>query len=130
MTKEQINKLLLEGKFPGNPQQPELIETHISWVFLYEQFVYKIKKPIQYSFLDFSTIEKRKYYCEREIALNKRLTDDIYIDVQAVREMSGCYFIGGEIGEIIDYTVRMRKLDRNKQMDILLINNRVTQSDI
>ena len=54
----------------------------------------------------------------------------IYLDVQVVREMSGCYFIGGENGEIIDYTVRMRKLDRSKQMDILLINNQVTQSDI
>ena len=77
MTKEQINKLLLEGEFPDNPQRPELIETHISWVFLCEHFVYKIKKPIHYSFLDFSTMEKRKYYCEREIELNKRLRDDI-----------------------------------------------------
>ena len=130
MTREQIYKLLLEGEFPGNLQRAELIETHISWVFLCEHFVYKIKKPIQYSFLDFSTIEKRKYYCEREIELNKRLTDDVYLDVQAVRELRGHYFIGGENGEIIDYAVRMRKLDRSRQMDVLLVNNQVTQSDI
>jgi aminoglycoside phosphotransferase family enzyme len=130
MTKEQINKLLLEGNFAGNLQRAELIETHISWVFLLEHFVYKLKKPIKYSFLDFSTIEKRKYYCEREIDLNKRLTDDVYLDVQAVCELRGHYFIGDEKGEIIDYSVRMRKLDRNKQMDALLVNDQVTQSDI
>lgn len=130
MTKEQINKLLLEGNFAGNLQPAELIETHISWVFLLEHFVYKLKKPIQYSFLDFSTIEKRKYYCEREIELNKRLTDDVYLEVQTVCELGGRYFIGDEKGEIIDYAVRMRKLDRNKQMDALLVNNQVTQSDI
>jgi aminoglycoside phosphotransferase family enzyme len=130
MTKEQINKLLLEGDFPGDLQRAELIETHISWVFLFEHFVYKLKKPIQYSFLDFSTVEKRKYYCEREIELNKRLTEDVYLDVQAVRELHGHYSIGSEKGEIVDYAVRMRKLDRNKQMDTLLLNNQVTQSDI
>ena len=130
MTKDQINKLLLEGELPGNGQRPELIETHISWVFVCEHFVYKIKKPIQYSFLDFSTLKKRKYYCEREIELNKRLTDNIYLDVQTINESNGCYLIGGEKGEVIDYTVRMRKMSRNKQMDILLKNNQVTETDI
>ena len=130
MTKEQINKLHLEGEFHENTQRPELIETHISWVFLCDHFVYKIKKPIQYSFLDFSTMEKRKYYCEREIELNKRLTDDIYLDIQAVKEIPARLFIGGENGEIIDYAVRMRKLDRDKQMDALLVNNKVTTTDI
>src|SRR5665213_1150873 len=82
MTKEQIDTLHSGGKFPENTGIPELIETHISWVFLCDDFVYKIRRPIHYSFLDFSTIEKRKYYCEREIELNRRLTDDVYIDVQ------------------------------------------------
>ena len=74
MTKEQIDKLVHEGNFPGHSGKPDFIETHISWVILCDRFVYKIKKPISYSFLDFSTLEKRKYYCEREIFLNKRLT--------------------------------------------------------
>jgi aminoglycoside phosphotransferase family enzyme len=130
MTKEQIDKLLLEGEFPENSDRPELIETHISWVFVCDRFVYKIKKPIQYSFLDFSTIEKRKFYCNREIELNRRLTDDIYIDVQTISEKSHEVFIGEGEGEIIDYAVRMQKLDRKLQMDSLLLNNRVTHSDI
>lgn len=130
MTNELINELVLQGQFPQSCSLPELIETHISWVVICDCFVYKIKKPIQYSFLDFSSLEKRKYYCEREVELNKRLTDDIYIDVQPVRKTLGGLFIGGEDGEVIDYAVRMRKLERDKQMDILLLNNKVTTSDI
>jgi aminoglycoside phosphotransferase family enzyme len=130
MTKEHIVELLSAGEFPGDTGRPELVETHISWVFLYDRFVYKIKKPIRYSFLDFSTLEKRKYYCEREIELNKRLTHDIYLDVQPVVEISGRYYIGGQRGEVVDYAVRMRKLDRSRQMDVLLRQNDVTPSDI
>lgn len=130
MTKEQISQLLNEGKFLQSSCKPELIETHISWVFLCNSYVYKIKKPIQYSFLDFSTVEKRKYYCEREIELNKRLTENIYLDVQPVTEASGSFIIGSKEGNIIDYAVRMRKIDRSKQMDVLLLNNKVTIADI
>jgi aminoglycoside phosphotransferase family enzyme len=130
MTKEQINKLLLEGEFPEHAGHPELIETHISWVIVHDTFVYKIKKPIHYSFLDFSTLEKRKYYCEKEIELNRRLTDDIYLDVQPVKETMGQFSIGNKAGEIIDYATKMRKLDRKMQMDVLLLNNRVTDTDI
>jgi len=130
MTKEQVNKLLLEGEFFENSDKAELIETHISWVFLCDRFVYKIKKPIKYSFLDFSTIEKRKFFCNREIELNRRLTDGIYLDVQTIKEKSYKIFIGEGEGEIIDYAVRMRKLDKTLQMDSLLLNNKVTHFDI
>lgn len=126
MTKEQVDKIVLKG----DSQKSELIETHISWVVLGAQFVFKIKKPIKYSFLDFSTLEKRQYYCEREIQLNRRLTNDIYLDVQPVREIAGGFFIGDEKGEIIDYAVRMRKIDRSMQMDVLLLNNKVTSDHI
>lgn len=130
MTKEQIAKLHSEGEFPEQISRPDLVETHISWVFLCDQFVYKIKKPIVYSFLDFSTLEKRKYYCEREIELNRRLTSNMYLDVQPIREISGRFYIGNQNGEIIDYAVRMRKLDGSRQMDVLLMKNKVIDSDI
>ena len=130
MTKEQIVKLHSEGEFLGYTGRPDLVETHISWVFLCDRFVFKIKKPIRYSFLDFSTLEKRKYYCEREIELNSRLTNDMYLDVQPIREISGRYYVGSQSGEIIDYAVRMRKVDRSRQMDVLLQDNKVTNSDM
>ncbi|HEU4858364.1 MAG TPA: hypothetical protein VFT15_00945, partial [Chitinophagaceae bacterium] len=94
MTKEQINKLMAEGEFPEMSGQRELIETHISWVIVCDRFVYKIKKPIRYSFLDFSTLALRKHFCEREIELNRRLTDNIYIDVQPICEWQGRLVIG------------------------------------
>ena len=130
MTKEQINRLISKGVFPDDSGKRELIETHISWVILCDQFVYKIKKPVHYSFLDFSTLEMRKHFCEREIELNKRLTDNIYLDVQPVNEWQGCFIIGGKDGTITDYSVRMHKLDRKKQMNILLSQNKVTEPDI
>ena len=71
------------------------------------------------------------YYCGREIELNKRLTENIYLDVQPVREITGGFYIGNEgPGEIIDYAVRMRRVDNSRQMDLLLLNNKVTASDI
>ncbi|AEV98650.1 hypothetical protein A4D02_34865 [Niastella koreensis] len=129
MTKEQINKLLTAGQFP-EPCNPVLVETHISWVVIGDHYVYKIKKPVHYSFLDFSTLEKRKFYCEREIALNKRLTEDLYLGVQPVRLLSGGYIIGGEKGEIVDFSVEMRKIDNDLQMDVMLPKNSVTKDDI
>jgi len=129
MTKEQIHKLISESQFSQNDCL-DLVETHISWVLIGEQFVYKVKKPIHYSFLDFSTIEKRKYYCEREIELNRRLTTDLYLDVVAIREEPGRLFINGQKGEIIDHAVRMKKIDRTRQMDILLTGKKITQMDI
>ncbi|MDN3654289.1 hypothetical protein QWZ08_01550 [Ferruginibacter paludis] len=130
MTKEQIDVLVAGGKFPEAGCRPALKETHISWVILCNQLVYKIKKPIQYSFLDFATIEKRKFYCEREIELNSRLTEDIYLGVKAIRELNGHFIIGGEVGNIADYAVEMKKLPDELQMDRLLYSDKVSPQDI
>ena len=130
MTQEQISSLVLKGEFPETTHDRELVETHISWVIICDQFVYKIKKPVQYSFLDFSTLELRKFFCEREIELNTRLTDNIYIDVQPICEWQGRLIMDGKEGTIEDYAVRMYKQDRDKQMDRLLLQNKVSDSDI
>lgn len=130
MTTEQIKRLLSEGVFPEKTSQQKLIETHISWVILCDEFVYKIKKPVQYSFLDFSTPELRRFYCEREIKLNKRLSDHVYLEVSTIREYQHKIIIGGNEGTIIDYAVKMNKLDREKQMDQLLLRHLVTKDDI
>src|SRR5665213_2163727 len=101
MTTEQINNLLLNGIFPEETGKRELMETHISWVILCGRFVYKIKKPVQYSFLDFSTLALRLHYCNREIELNKRLTQNVYIEVLPVHEWHENIIIGGNKGNII-----------------------------
>ena len=87
MNRENINRLINNGSFPVETDSVDLIETHISWVIICDAFVYKIKKPIKYSFLDFSTLEKRKFCCEREIELNNRLTKNIYLGVLPVKKI-------------------------------------------
>jgi aminoglycoside phosphotransferase family enzyme len=130
MTKQNIDQLIAQMGLPENAVSIELIETHISWVIVCDEFVYKIKKPIQYSFLDFSTLQKRKFYCERELELNKRLTANIYLDVLPVKYDSCKLSIGDGEGKIIDYAVRMRKLPPEKRMDKLLLANKVCATDI
>ncbi len=111
MDAEKINELSA-GKF-------EIVETHISWVLLGE-YVYKIKKPVKFSFLDFSTLEKRKFLCEEEVRLNKRLAPEIYLEVVPITE-SG---IGGE-GETIDYAIKMKRLPQEARMDTMLKEEKV-----
>ena len=130
MTTELINNLLSGGIFPEETGAKELIETHISWVILCDQFVYKIKKPVQYSFLDFSTLALRLHYCNREIELNKRLTHNVYLEVLPIHEWQKNIIIGGKKGTLIDYAVKMHKLDTEKRMDKLLTHHLVTGHDI
>lgn len=130
MTKNQIDILLSRGNFPEITDQRKLVETHISWVIICDRFVYKIKKPIQYSFLDFSTLELRKYYCHKEIELNQRFAKDVYLKVLPIYKIQDSLGIGGTKGTILDYAVKMRKMNPEKQMDVLLTKNKVTPADI
>lgn len=130
MTRSDIHTLLERGLFPERCHKPELVETHISWVILCDAHVFKIKKDIHYSFLDFATLDKRRFFCEREVELNRRLAPEMYIGVVPVRKINASIVIGGEDGDIIDYAVHMRRLPREKQMDVLLGTDSVSPSDI
>jgi aminoglycoside phosphotransferase family enzyme/predicted kinase len=101
-------------------QDHSLIETHISWVFLAEHDVYKLKKPVNFGFLDFTTIELRRAACVQEVALNARLTHDVYLGVKPVtRDQTGAHHIDGE-GTVVDYCVHMRRLSEADRLDCLL----------
>lgn len=126
MNKTELTHLLESGEFPGKTGRRRLIETHISWVILAGDFVYKLKKPMKYDFLDFSTLEQRRYYCAQEVALNRRLTDDVYLGVVPVRQIDGELHIGPGDGPVIDYAVKMRKLQARKHMPHMLDNDAVT----
>ncbi len=130
MNQNQIDKLISDGVFPSSTEERKLLETHISWVILCDQYVYKIKKPMHYSFLDFSTIELRKNFCERELELNRRFTENVYLEVLPIHETNNRYQIGGEEGKIVDYALKMRKLDTKKQMDVLVAKNEVSEANI
>ena len=85
------------------------IETHASHVFLAGDRAYKLKKPVTFTFLDFSTPEKRKAACEHEVDLNRRTAPDIYLGVKAVRRADGELKLGGEEGEAVDWLVEMKR---------------------
>ena len=107
-----------------------LIETHISWVLLTDSCAYKIKKPMSYSFLDYTTIEKRRYYCYKELVLNRRITHDIYLAVVPVRRENGNYHIEHKRGEVVDYAVKMKRLDEDKLMIHLLKTKEISADQI
>ena len=69
------------SSYPHRPREVRLIQTHISWVFIASPFVFKVKKPVNLGFLDFSTLEKRHHFCQRELKLNRRLCPDTYLGV-------------------------------------------------
>ncbi|MGR8952241.1 MAG: bifunctional aminoglycoside phosphotransferase/ATP-binding protein [Gammaproteobacteria bacterium] len=103
-----IRGLMSPGAFPHPVSSIRLIETHISWVLLTGQFAYKIKKPVNFGFLDFSTLELRHHYCHEELRLNRRLAADWYLDVVPITGSFDAPCIAGN-GEPIEYAVRMRQ---------------------
>lgn len=128
MNAKQIDLLLSAGKFPHAFHQHELVETHISYVLLGRALAYKMKKSIKYSFLDFSTLARRKYFCEREVMLNNRLSKGVYLGVVPVRQDDGQIIVDGTRGKIIDYAVKMKRLQGAKQMHLMLDQKLVTTS--
>ena len=133
MTSEQIQSLVENGQFPGPKAPVEWVETHISWVILTPAFAFKIKKPVQFPFLDFSTPEKREFYCREEVHLNRRLAPEMYLDVLPIHlDKNGlpvmCLAGGG--GTPLDYAVSMKRMDNKRQMDLLLRQNQVTANDM
>lgn len=117
-------------------QNMELRETHISNVFLSESTVFKVKKPVQLGFLDFTSLEARKRYCEAEVQLNRRLADGVYRGVRAItRDAQGVHQIaaahaadGG--AEIVDYAVEMVRLRDDDAADVRLRDGRLTRADL
>ncbi len=97
----------------------EVIETHISWVLLTGRYVYKIKKPVNFGFLDFSSLEKRRFYCDEELRLNRRLAPDWYLDVAAITGSVERPRWGGQ-GPAIEYAVKMRQFPVDARLDLLL----------
>ena len=120
-----LQKALLDPKlYPDLPKKVEFIETHISLLFLTGSYVYKVKKPVDFGFLDFSTLEKRKYFCEQEVKLNRRLSPDIYLGVVGVTRDRNSFSFDGT-GEVEEYAVKMKQIPEELLMDKLLERGQV-----
>ncbi|MFA6544418.1 MAG: AAA family ATPase, partial [Limisphaerales bacterium] len=101
--------LLNPASYQHRPRTVRLIQTHASLVFLAPPFVFKVKKPVNFGFLDFSTLAKRRHFCEREVALNRRLCPRVYLGVVPITRRDGRFAFGGD-GEVGEYAVQMRRL--------------------
>ena len=120
------------AQFPHPVTERQLIETHISCIVLTGQFAYKVKKNVDLGFVDYSTLEKRKHFCELEIELNRRFAPDIYLGVVAVcKTPDGLQFgAAGTEGEIVDYAVKMRQFSQNAIVANRLDHNELTAESI
>jgi aminoglycoside phosphotransferase family enzyme/predicted kinase len=114
-----IEALLRPQAWPHPVESLELCETHISWVLLTGKYAYKIKKPVDFGFLDFSSLEKRKHFCEEEVRLNRRLAPQIYLDVVAIHGTPESPNLCGD-GPLQDYAVRMQQFDTRQGFDQML----------
>ena len=116
--------LLNPDFYPGTPSNIDLVQKATSWVFLTGEYAYKIKKPIDYGFLDYTTLEKRRFYCNREIVLNRRLCPDIYLDTVSITEDKNGISVEGK-GKAIEYAVKMKQMPQSDMLDVLLQKNEV-----
>ena len=105
------------------------IQTHISWVFIASPFVFKVKKSVNLGFLDFSTLEKRQHFCQREIELNRRLCPEIYLDVVPIYEMDSGFSFKAQ-GDVVEYAVKMRELPHGWFLSELLAKGLVGEKEI
>ncbi|MCF8130308.1 MAG: gluconokinase [Deltaproteobacteria bacterium] len=111
---------------PENTLNVNVVQTHISIVFVADSYVYKIKKPVDFGFLDFSTLEKRKYYCHQEVHLNRRLAKDLYVDVLPVTLVNGKYTLVKPEGEPVEYAVKMKRIPSDRLMKSLFEAGEIT----
>ena len=106
-------------------QRVELVQTQMSFVFLTDDYVYKVKKPVNLGYLDYTTLDKRHFFCQREVELNRRLCPDVYLGVVAITRDKGNICLNGR-GESIEYAVKMCRLPGAAMLDVLLANNQVS----
>ena len=121
--------LRLPGSYPHRPDTVRPVQTHISWVFIAPPFVFKVKKPVNLGFLDFSTLEKRRYFCEREVELNRRLAPEVYLGVVRIYKTASGFSFEGE-GEIVEHSVKMRELPHGGFLSELLAKGLVGEPEI
>lgn len=114
------------GNPPGGVRR---VETHISQVFITDRFVYKLKKPVRFDFLDFSTVEKREFACREEMRLNRRMAPDVYLGVVPLTASADGVLQFSGAGPTVDWVVKMRRLPDERMLNELIRRGRLTDVD-
>jgi aminoglycoside phosphotransferase family enzyme len=120
------------ASYPAKPAAVEVVQTHMSCVFLTDRHAYKLKKPVRFDFLDFSSLEARRVNCEEELRLNRRLARDVYIEVIPLMSAPDDRLVlgGGGGGEVVDWLVKMRRLPARLMLDHAMREGGVTRDDV
>jgi aminoglycoside phosphotransferase family enzyme len=121
--KQVVEALMKPEAYDEEPGHIELVQTHISFVFLTSNFAYKVKKAVDLGFLDFTTLEKRRFFCEEELKLNRRLCEGMYLEVVPINRSSIIKMKGK--GETVEYAVKMKRIPQEKMLSKLLEKNKV-----
>jgi aminoglycoside phosphotransferase family enzyme len=124
-----VAALLRPETYPHPAEDIEMLETHISWVFLAGPYAYKVKKPVELGFLDFTTLEQRRHFCEEELRLNRRLAPQLYLDLVELRGSPKTPRIGGS-GPLLEYALRMRRFAQRALASRMLVEGRLTPERI
>jgi len=130
MSKRLIDTLCQASFYPHPVDEVRLIETHISWLFLTGPYAYKVKKPVDFGFLDFSSLARRKHFCLEELRLNRRTAADLYLGVLPITEDPRGRLRLGCRGRVLDYALRMRQFDPEALLQRLLHQGQVDEADI
>lgn len=118
------------SSYPESSFRVEARETHMSWVFLLDQYVYKLKKPVCHKLLDFRTLAARHYFCQEEVRLNARLAPDVYLGVVPLT-LDGGHQLGlGGGGIVVDWLVRMIRLPAERMLDYVLLHGGLGQDEL
>jgi aminoglycoside phosphotransferase family enzyme len=126
---EKVAFLRDPRSYDASVQQVDVRETHMSWVFLTDSVVFKLKKPVRFPYLDFTTLEKRRNACRAEVGLNRRLAADVYLDAVPL-SVSPAGLVIGEGVTVVDWLVKMRRLNQGRMLDCLIAEKRLERECI
>jgi uncharacterized protein len=125
-----IQQMLQPGFYPHPVQEPiQLIQTHVSYVLLTGDYAYKLKKPVNFGFLDFSTLEKRQHFCQEELRLNKRGAAELYLEVLPITLEGEQHILGGT-GDPVEYAVKMRQFPQETLLSSLFAEGKLKETDL
>jgi len=125
-----IDDLQNPASLPDNTVGVSVVQTHISIVFVADKFVYKVKKPVNFGFLDFSTLKKRRHYCGQEVTLNRRLSQGIYLDVLPITFDGKTHTLKGGQGKVVEYAVKMKRIPDDILMKSIFYKGALTNSHL
>ena len=130
MLESLIEDLMRPEALPDPAKQILLVQTHISLVFVADEFVYKVKKPVNFGFLDFTTFEKRAFYCRQELNLNRRLAKDVYLNVLPIRFDGKKHSMRSRKGKIVEHAVKMKRISEQRLMKSLYERGALTETHL